>query len=144
MFSILLSLSLLCTPSVTTIYLGELIPPITALKLKIDDPAPSDGAFLSPSDWITLKTSLEGSVSLCEWAVSEAVASCISECDAQRSDDLLELDSLRSAVTAYEAEINAVKSENESMSERITRYQWSLIGVTSFSTLALFALGLYR
>lgn len=144
MLSLVLSLSLACSPSVTSIYLGELIPPINALKLKSDDPAPSDGAFLTPADWITLKTSLEGSVSLCEWAVSEAAAACITECNEQRSDDLLELESLRAAVLAYEIRLNDAERQNSALKTSVTRHQWSLIGVTAFSTITLLIIGFHR
>tara|TARA_Y100000114_G_C11751380_1_gene324490 strand:- start:490 stop:924 length:435 start_codon:yes stop_codon:yes gene_type:complete len=144
MLPLLLSLSLACSASATSIYLGELIPPINALKLKLDDPAPSDGAFLAPTDWILLKTSLEGSISLCEWAVSVAVSTCLTECDAQRSDDILELDSLRAAVSAYDMQLKSTERENKRLSQSVSRYRWSLVGVTAFSAATLLIIGLYQ
>lgn len=135
MTSLLFSVLLFLTPSPTQIYLGELVPPIEALKLNAGEPAPELGAFLRVSDWIAIQTAFEGSVSICEWAVSEAVSVCLAECEKQTPPDL---DLLRKTVLSYENTISDMDAEITRLNATNHIMLWSAIGASSLAVLSLF------
>jgi len=127
MLSFYLCVSLILSP-VTDIYLGELVPPISALKLKSEELAPYEGAFLKPADWIAIKTALEGTVSICEWAVSEAVNVSMSQCDELRKNDGLNIVDLNKTITAYETRISELNDTIELRDNEISLYRWVTVG----------------
>ena len=128
---------MLCFSPVTSIYLGELVPPINALKLKLGEPAPSEGAFLSASDWISIKTTMENTVSVCEWAVSEAVSVCLDDCEQRHFP---ELDLLRDTVISYELMLSELKTQMTRSEKQRKMYMW---GALSASSLALLSFALW-
>lgn len=132
----ILSLFSILSPA-TEIYLGELVPPITSLKLHIGEPAPSDGAFLHPADWIALKTAMENNISVCEWAVIEAVSVCIAECNNRRSDDCVDMDLLRTTIQSYELVIADVENELTRTKKANTAYVWGMVGASSLAVISL-------
>jgi hypothetical protein len=133
---------LFLTPSttpVTEIYLGELVPPIKALKLSYEG---ETGAFITRTDWIRAKNALEGSVPTCEWAVSEAVASCLE--GIERAEDIAqpEID-YTITIQAYQTQLE-LETERANEAERKNNlFRWVAIGATvlfvSSSTLYYFA-----
>jgi len=125
-----LLLSLVLWVSPTSIYLGELVPPIKALKLKADEPAPSAGAFLNANDWISIKTAMENTVSVCEWAVSEAVSVCLDDCEER---GFPELDLLRNTVISYEILMNDLKRDVTRSEKQRKMYMWIAVGASSLA-----------
>lgn len=134
-----LSLILFLSPS--SIYLGELVPPIQALKLKLGEPVPEDGAFLRPADWIALKIAMESNISMCEWAVSEAVTACINECD-QRLKRCDDLETLRATVESYETIITELENDLIRTNQTNRVYLWGIVGTSSLAVISILIWGI--
>lgn len=122
MHALILSLSLILQPlaPATEIYLGELVRPIRAIKLKLNELAPSDGAFITRDDWIRAKVAIEGTRPLCEFVANEALSACLSgiererEISAQRDSDQKHL------IDALKTELSR-ETERASNAERSSR-----------------------
>lgn len=131
----ILSLLLILQPfaPVTEIHLGELVPPIRALKLKLNELAPSDGAFLTRGDWIRLKTAIEGARPLCEFVADEALEACMRGVARER-----EISSSRDAeqkllIDALKSQLSTEITRATSAETQATRFKWATItlGVVS-------------
>lgn len=140
---ITLCLSMLfMTPSstpVTEIYLGELVPPIKALKLSYEG---ETGAFITRRDWIRAKNALEGSVPTCEWAVAEAVASCLE--GIERAEDIAQPETdYTMTIQAYQTQLELETQRANEAERKNNMLRWVAIGTTvlfvSSSTLYYFA-----
>lgn len=147
MIAPLLSLLLILQPVTppTEIYLGELVPPIAALKLPAGELSPYEGALLTPRDWVRLKTALEGSRPLCEWAVSEAVASCLAgvEREASLCPDPADCDL---KLAAFKNQLASQESRANRAELKLGAYRWAAIGsgvvaVVASSVLFFYARG---
>ena len=146
MISQLLSLTLILQPAtpLLVIDLGYEIEPITATRLKLSEPAPSDGAFISPRDWVRIRSALRTSRSVCQWAIDETLDECIRGLErdrelihAERSTLLEVADTYALRLQDTESALNdALKLNTELTAER-DLYMWATIGVLGSVTLVV-------
>ena len=140
MISLCLSMLILTPIStpITEIYLGELVPPIKALKLSYEG---QSGAFITSKDWIRAKNALEGSVPTCEWAVSEAVATCLE--GVERAEELAQPETdYTVTIQAYQTQLELETQRANEAEHKISVFRWVAIGTSllfvSASTLYYF------
>jgi hypothetical protein len=144
MISQILALALVLQPTtpLLVIDLGYEIEPITATRLKLSEPAPSDGAFISPRDWVRIRSALRTSRSVCQWAINETLDECIRGLErdrelihAERSTLLEVADTYALRLQDTESALNdALKLNTELEAER-DLYMWATIGVLGSATI---------
>lgn len=145
MISQLLSLALVLQPTpLLVIDLGAEIEPITATRLTLSEPAPSDGAFITPRDWLRIRSALRTSRSVCQWAINETLDECIRGLERDRELIHAERSTLVEVADTYalrlqdtESALNdALKLNTELTAER-DLYMWATIGVLGSATIII-------
>lgn len=145
MISQLLSLALVLQPTpLLVIDLGAEIEPITATRLTLSEPAPSDGAFITPRDWLRIRSALRASRSVCQWAINETLDECIRGLERDRELIHAERSTLVEVADTYalrlqdtESALNdALKLNTELTAER-DLYMWTTIGVLGSATIII-------
>lgn len=142
----LLALTLALQPAtpLLVIDLGYEIEPITATRLKLNEPAPSDGAFITPRDWVRIRSALRTSRSVCQWAVNETLDECIRGLERDRELIHAERSTLLEVADTYALRLqdtesaldDALKLNTELEAER-DLYMWATIGVLGSVTLVV-------
>jgi len=121
---------------VTEIHLGELVPPISALKLKLNEPAPFNGAFLRPSDWIRLKTAIEGARPLCAFVVDETLSACARGIEREREISQQRSDEHQRIIDALKVELSREITRAESAEESAYRFKLATISLGAIATVS--------
>ena len=146
MIALTLALTLALQPAtpLLVIDLGYEIEPITATRLKLNEPAPSDGAFIAPRDWVRIRSALRTSRSVCQWAVNETLDECIRGLERDRELIHAERSTLLEVADTYALRLqdteralgDALKLNDELTAQR-DLYMWTTIGVLGSATLVV-------
>jgi hypothetical protein len=145
MISQLLSLALVLQPTpLLVIDLGAEIEPITATRLTLSEPAPSDGAFITPRDWLRIRSALRTSRSVCQWAINETLDECIRGLERDRELIHAERSTLVEVADTYalrlqdtESALNDALQLNTKLTAERDLYMWATIGVLGSATIII-------
>ena len=145
MISQLLSLALVLQPTpLLVIDLGAEIEPITATRLTLSEPAPSDGAFITPRDWPRIRSALRTSRSVCQWAINETLDECIRGLERDRELIHAERSTLVEVADTYalrlqdtESALNDALQLNTKLTAERDLYMWATIGVLGSATIII-------
>lgn len=145
MISQLLSLALVLQPTpLLVIDLGAEIEPITATRLTLSEPAPSDGAFITPRDWLRIRSALRTSRSVCQWAINETLDECIRGLERDRELIHAERSTLVEVADTYalrlqdtESALNDALQLNTKLTAERDLYMWTTIGVLGSATIII-------
>jgi len=134
----LLSVLLILQPlaPATEIQIGDGIPPIRALKLKLSEPAPFNGALLNPSDFVRLKVAIEGVRPLCEFVAEEALSSCLDGVDREREISASRDADQTSLINALKIELKKEIQRAEDAESERARYKLATITLGVFAVVS--------
>ena len=134
-----LSLALILAPLMpadikpTMIYLGAGVEPIHTMKLRLGEVMPHDGIILTYTNFIRIKSALEGAPDLCVWAIDEAVQRCQIGAEEQERILLNREEKDQEILAAYEARLLKVESDltKETQRSQILERTSIILGISA-------------
>jgi hypothetical protein len=144
MIPLALSLALLLQPtSVLTLDIDPTVAPIVATRLRLGEPAPSDGAFLDRRDWLRARSALRALRLACDLGVSEAIGACVDGIERDRNLARAEAETLKESNRAYATRLEETQTLLSAMTSRAHSAEsaaniWMWIGVSALSASTLF------
>ena len=117
MINFILSSLLVLTPLLpadlppTMIYMGKGLEPVATIKVKMGHVVGQTSILMTPYEFIRVKSAIEGSGDLCNWAVEEAVNACLNQMSEEVDRALGRENHDRELITAYELRLKTLERD---------------------------------
>lgn len=93
------------------IYMGKGLEPVATIKVKKGHVVGGTSILMTPYEFIRVKSAIEGSGDLCNWAVEEAVNACLLQMREEVDRALGRENHDRELLKAYEVRLKTIESD---------------------------------
>lgn len=124
MINLVLSSLLFLTPLIpadlppTMIYMGKGLEPVATIKVKKGFVVGQTSILMTPYEFVRVKSSIEGSGDLCNWAVEEAVNACLDQMKIEVDRALAREADDKAIIRAYEKRLVTLEDDLQASYKR--------------------------
>ncbi len=100
------------------IYMGKGLEPVATMKVKKGHVVGGTSILMTPYEFIRVKSAIEGSGDLCNWAVEEAINACLLQMREEVDRALGRENHDRELLKAYEVRLKTIEEDLQASTKR--------------------------